>query len=64
MKYLTLRELSQKIGGRSHSSIYRDLAAGRLPKPIKLGVRIYWNEDQVDRHLREMACEDGGRHET
>ena len=50
--YLTLNELRAKLGNRSRSSIYLDLAAGRLPKPIKLGGRLYWPENDVETHLR------------
>ena len=55
MKYLTLKELSLKLGSRSRSSIYLDVKAGRLPKPMKLGGRIYWPEDDVDAHLRNQV---------
>lgn len=54
-KYLTLREVSQKLGGRSRSAIYTDLAAGRLPKPLKLGGRVYWPESDLEDRLRELA---------
>jgi prophage regulatory protein len=53
-RYLTLTELRTKIGGRSRSAIYIDLAAGRLPRPIKLGGRLYWPEGEVEKHLRDM----------
>ena len=52
--YLTLTELRAKLGNRSRSAIYADLAAGRLPQPIKLGGRIYWPEGVVESHLRAM----------
>ncbi|WP_297543697.1 AlpA family phage regulatory protein [Roseovarius sp.] len=52
--YLTLTELRAKLGGRSRSAIYLDLAAGRLPQPIKLGGRLYWPEGDVDAHLRGL----------
>ena len=52
--YLTLTELRAKLGNRSRSAIYLDLAAGRLPKPIKLGGRLYWPEGDVDAHLRNL----------
>jgi prophage regulatory protein len=55
MKYLTLKELSLKLGSRSRSSIYLDVKAGRLPKPLKLGGRIYWPEGDVDAHLRNQV---------
>ncbi|MFD0978212.1 helix-turn-helix transcriptional regulator [Tropicimonas aquimaris] len=51
-RYLTLRELSAKLGGRSRSAIYGDLVAGRLPQPIKLGGRVYWPEGALDAFLR------------
>lgn len=55
--YLTLRELSAKVGGRSRSAIYLDLAAGRLPKPIKIGGKLYWPEADVDACLRSLRAE-------
>lgn len=52
--YLTLTDLRAKLGNRSRSAIYIDLAAGRLPQPVKLGGRLYWPEGDVDEHLRAM----------
>jgi prophage regulatory protein len=52
--YLTLTELRAKLGGRSRSAIYLDLETGRLPKPVKLGGRLYWPEGDVDAHLRGL----------
>lgn len=52
--YLTLAELRAKLGGRSRSAIYLDLAAGRLPQPIKLGGRLFWPSDELDVHLRGL----------
>ncbi|WP_395005033.1 helix-turn-helix transcriptional regulator [Cypionkella sp.] len=52
--YLTLTELRAKLGGRSRSAIYVDLAAGRLPKPMKLGAKLYWPEGDVEAHLRAL----------
>lgn len=52
--YLTLTELRAKLGNRSRSAIYADLAADRLPQPIKLGGRIYWPEGDVDAHLSSL----------
>jgi predicted DNA-binding transcriptional regulator AlpA len=48
MKYLNLNQVSTKLGGRSRSSILRDIEAGRLPKPIKFGSRLYWVESEVE----------------
>lgn len=53
--YLTLTELRAKLGNRSRTAIYADLAAGRLPQPIKIGGRLYWPEGDVEAHLRAMS---------
>lgn len=54
MQYLTLTKLRAKLGNRSRSAIYADLAAGRLPAPVKLGGRVYWPEAEIDAHLRTL----------
>ena len=54
MQYLTFTELRAKISGRSRSAIYLDLAAVRLPQPIKLGGKLYWPEGDIDAHLRGL----------
>lgn len=51
-RFLTMAELRAKLGNRSRSTIYIDIKEGRLPKPMKLGGRIYWHEGDVDAHLR------------
>lgn len=53
MKYVSFPELQAKIGGRSRSSIYRDIEMGRLPQPIKFGARLYWIEADIDAALAE-----------
>ena len=54
MKYLTLRELQAKIGGRGRTTIYRDCEEGRLPKPVKIGSRLYWPEAEIDTFISEL----------
>ena len=53
-RYLTLRDLQEKLGGRGRTSLYRDVELGRLPKPIKFGSRLYWNEEEIDATLAAM----------
>lgn len=48
MKYLTFNELRSKLSGRGRTTIYRDIAAGRLPRPVKLGGLNYFPEHLVD----------------
>ena len=55
MKYLTLQQLREKLGGRGCTTIYRDLEHGRLPKPIRLGGRIYWLEQEIDALMQTDA---------
>ena len=57
MRYLSFNQLREKLGGRGRTSIYRDVETGRLPKPIKLGSRLYWVEEEIDRKLQQ---EDAG----
>ena len=57
--YLTLAELKSKLGGRSRSAFYLDLAHGRLPQPIKLGGRLYWPEVDLEAYLRSLHGGEG-----
>ncbi|WP_171207838.1 MULTISPECIES: AlpA family transcriptional regulator [unclassified Ruegeria] len=48
MRYLTFSDLQAKLGGRGRTTIYRDVESGRLPKPLKIGGRLYWAEADID----------------
>jgi prophage regulatory protein len=50
--YLSFSQLQLKLGGRGRTTIYRDCELGRLPKPIKIGSRLYWNEADIDATLQ------------
>jgi len=54
MKYVSFERLQEKLGGRSRSAIYVDLEKGRLPKPLKLGRRLYWEDSALDQYLIAM----------
>ena len=54
MKYVSFKQLQEKLGGRSRSAIYVDLEKGRLPKPLKLGRRLYWEDSALDQYLIAM----------
>ena len=54
MKYLSFKQLQEKLGGRSRSAIYVDLEKGRLPKPLKLGRRLYWESSALDQYLTAL----------
>ena len=57
MIYLNFKQLSEKLGGRSRSSLYRDVEIGRIPEPIRIGSRLYWIESQVDEVLAQQQNE-------
>ena len=54
MRYLTFTDLRAKLCGRSRYAIYLDIEAQRLPKPIKLGGKLYWPETEVDEWLLQQ----------
>ena len=56
MRYISFSDLRAKLGGRSRSAVYNDLEAGRLPKPIKLGGKLYWNEADIDAAMERHAA--------
>jgi prophage regulatory protein len=54
---LRLREV-QAMTGRSCASIYADMAAGRMPRQIKLGPRaVGWLRADIERWLAERIAE-------
>lgn len=55
MRYLSFREVQEKLGGRGRTTIYRDIESGRLPKPLKFGSRLYWIEADVDAAVQSFA---------
>jgi len=55
MKLLTFDELRDALGGRGRTTVYRDIAQGRLPRPLRIGRRLYWNMDEVEAFVKEMA---------
>lgn len=56
MKFLSFRDLQVKLGGRGRTTIYRDVDLGRLPKPVKIGSRLYWSESEIDALFQ--SCKD------
>lgn len=55
-KYITLQQLRDKLAGRARSSIYLDIENERLPKPIKLGGRLYWSDQAVNAAMAELQA--------
>lgn len=59
-RYMTRREVQDYLGGRSRSALHCDVAAGRIPKPRRLGGRIYWLRSELEAAMREGGS-DGSR---
>lgn len=55
MRYLSFRDLQAKLGGRGRTTIYRDVEVGRLPRPVKIGSRLFWREDEIDAAISALA---------
>ncbi|UWR10896.1 helix-turn-helix transcriptional regulator [Sulfitobacter mediterraneus] len=55
MRYLSFQDLQAKLGNRGRTTIYRDVELGRLPKPTKIGSRLYWSEADVDAAIASLA---------
>lgn len=57
MNILRLPEVITKTG-RSRSTLYADIEAGRFPKPVKLGARaIGFVADEVDAWIAERIAQ-------
>jgi prophage regulatory protein len=57
VRLINTSQLRRKSGDRSRSSLYRDIDAGRLPAPFKIGGRNYWWEEEVDEAFRRISSE-------
>lgn len=56
MKLISFSELQEILGGRSRSSIYRDIDSGRLPKPIRFGSRCYWKTTDIEAAIEKAVA--------
>lgn len=56
-RLLRLSGVRAKFSGRSSSSIWGDVKAGRLPKPIKIGGICFWPEDEIDQVIERALAE-------
>ena len=58
-----MRELIELLG-RSESSLRRDLAAGRLPRPIRQGRSVGWMQSDVEAYVQHLRTEANGEVES
>ena len=55
MRLITFAELREKLANRSRASIYRDIERGQIPKPLKIGRSVYWEETQIYEHIKKLV---------
>lgn len=56
MKCLRINEVSKKLGV-ARSTIYKMVADGDLPQPIKMGRASLWIEDDLNQFLLKLKAE-------
>ena len=53
---IDVNALAEKVG-KSRSSVWKDVAAGNLPAPIKIGGSTRWDENEIDAHIDQLLAE-------
>ena len=64
MRLIDFDELRTRLGGRARSTIYEDLKYERLPDPIKVGGKLYWEETQLNNWYKRKHAETKQRKRT
>jgi len=60
MKFMRLQEVIKTVG-LSRPTIYKRMALGTFPKPVKLGERaVGWVSDEVDGWMQSRIAERDG----
>ena len=48
----------EKLTGKTRAGIYEDMAAGRFPKPVRMGPRaVAWLESEIGEWLESRVAE-------
>ena len=53
MRFLSKKQVSQKIG-LSRTEIDRKEAAGKFPKRVQVGYRVFWVEKEVESWMQRL----------
>lgn len=56
IQLLDRRTTLKKLGGVSKSKLYLDIAAKKLPAPVKIGSRSFWFENELDQAIKDLAA--------
>ena len=58
MTLLEFKDLKEKKGiPDSDTTIWRKIKAGQFPKPLKMGRRNCWVEEEIDQHIKSKLVE-------
>ena len=56
-KLINRAQVLERLGNRSVSWLYEEMAAGRVPRPIKLGKSgVAWVESEIDRYIEHQIA--------
>jgi len=53
-RLLSLTSVQYRVGGRSRTTIWRDIRKGEFPKPAVVGGRVLWAESEVDHWITKQ----------
>jgi prophage regulatory protein len=61
MKLLDLDGLAERGIKFSDTHIWRLIRAGDFPKPVKIGNRNHWAEEEIDQYIADKVAQRDGR---
>ncbi len=53
-KLINRRQLQEKFGGCSKTSIFRWMRNGVISRSIKIGLKNYWHESEIDAYIDSL----------
>lgn len=57
-KLLNRTQVLERLGNRSVSWLYEEMAAGRIPRPIRLGKRgVAWVDSEVNDYVEKRIAD-------
>lgn len=56
-KLINRAQVLERLANRSVSWLYEEMAAGRVPRPLKLGKSgVAWVESEIDRYIEQQIA--------
>jgi len=55
-RLLDLDDLPQNGIKFSDTHLWRLIKAGRFPRPVKIGYRLHWSEEEIDSYIAELLA--------